>query len=201
MKNIAKLFALMALLMIGANNSILQAAIFVDSIYYDVDNTGTSAYNIINTIERPDIREEGESEIKDGDKFEKDGIFYNIISVADKTVDVTFTGETYYEVDEYSGDVVIPQTVNYGNTDFKVVGIGDWAFSSCSGLTSVTIPTSVTSIGNYAFFDCSGLTSVTIPNSVTSIGDYAFYECYGLTSVTIPNSVTSIGEAAFYECI
>ncbi|MBQ8736710.1 MAG: hypothetical protein IJY78_02620 [Bacteroidaceae bacterium] len=74
MKNIAKLFALMALLMIGANNSILQAAVLVDSIYYDVDNTGTSAYNIINTIERPDISEEGESEIKDGDKFEKDNI-------------------------------------------------------------------------------------------------------------------------------
>ncbi len=154
MKNIAKLFALMALLMIGANNSILQAAALVDSIYYDVDNTGTSAYNIINTIERPDIREEGESEIKDGDKFEKDGIFYNIISVADKTVDVTFTGETYYEVDEYSGDVVIPQTVNYGNTDFKVVGIGHFAFYNCEGLTSVTIPNSVTSIGNYAFYDC-----------------------------------------------
>ena len=145
MKNIAKLFALMALLMIGANNSILQAAIIVDSIYYDVDNTGTSAYNIINTIERPDIREEGESEIKDGDKFEKDGIFYNIISVADKTVDVTFTGETYDEVDnEYQGDVVIPQTVNYGNIDFKVVGIGIAAFVSCSGLTSISIPNSVT---------------------------------------------------------
>ena len=70
----------------------------------------------------------------------------------------------------------------------------------CSGLTSVTIPTSVTSIGGYAFVNCTGLTSVTIPNSVTSIGGYAFENCSGLTSVTIPNSVTSIGEGAFQEC-
>ena len=47
-------------------------------------------------------------------------------------------------------------------------GIAGSAFSGCSGLTSITIPNSVTSIGLYAFSGCSGLTSVTIPNSVTS---------------------------------
>jgi Flp pilus assembly protein protease CpaA len=73
-------------------------------------------------------------------------------------------------------------------------------YGGCSGLTSVTIPNSVTSIGSDAFFYCSGLTSVTIPNSVTSIGQYAFRECSGLTSVTIPNSVTSIGGGAFGYC-
>ncbi len=82
----------------------------------------------------------------------------------------------------------------------SVTSIGDWAFASCSGLTSVTIPNSVTSIGGYAFSGCSGLTSVTIPNSVTSIGGYAFSGCSGLTSVTIPNSVTSIGGYAFSGC-
>ncbi|MDO5398815.1 MAG: chitobiase/beta-hexosaminidase C-terminal domain-containing protein, partial [bacterium] len=53
----------------------------------------------------------------------------------------------------------------------------------CRGLTSVTIPTSVTSIGSGAFSYCSGLTSVTIPNSVTSIDSYAFEYCSGLTDV------------------
>ncbi len=79
-------------------------------------------------------------------------------------------------------------------------GIGDSAFSGYSGLTSVTIPDSVTSIGRCAFEDCSGLTSVTIPGSVTSIGRYAFEDCSGLTSVTIPGSVTNIGYHAFYGC-
>ena len=55
-------------------------------------------------------------------------------------------------------------------------------------------------IGNYAFSDCEGLTSVSIPSSVTTIGDYAFYCCRGLTSVSIPSSVTTIGDYAFCYC-
>ena len=62
------------------------------------------------------------------------------------------------------------------------------------------IPDSVTSIGDYAFSNCTGLTSVTIGNGVTSIGSGAFRDCTGLTSVTIGNSVTSIGYDAFRGC-
>ena len=72
----------------------------------------------------------------------------------------------------------------------SVTSIGDQAFDSCNGLTSVSIPESVTSIGNSAFFYCSGLTSVTIPNSVTSIGNSAFNECSGLTSITVESGNT-----------
>ena len=78
--------------------------------------------------------------------------------------------------------------------------LGYAAFSDCSGLTSLTIPSSVTSIGEYAFYGCSGLTSLTIPSNVTSIGESAFYGCSGLTSLTIPSSVTSIGYCAFLGC-
>ena len=68
---------------------------------------------------------------------------------------------------------------------FPVTRIGEKAFYECSGLISVTIPTSITTIGYRAFENCSSLTSVTIPNSVTSIGAYAFLHCSGLTSVHI----------------
>ena len=81
-----------------------------------------------------------------------------------------------------------------------VTSIGEYAFSDCRSLTSVTIPGSVTRIGEYAFYKCKSLTSVTIPDSVTRIGKYAFYDCTSLTSVTIPDSVTRIGEYAFSDC-
>ena len=82
----------------------------------------------------------------------------------------------------------------------SVTSIGYSAFEGCSGLTSLTIPSSVTSIGYKVFSGCSGLTSLTIPSSVTSIGSDTFYGCSGLTSLTIPSSVTYIGNSAFEGC-
>ena len=78
--------------------------------------------------------------------------------------------------------------------------LGDYAFYGCSGLTSFTIPSSVTKIGEAAFGDCSGLTSFTIPSCVTEIGRFAFSGCSGLTNLTIPSSVTKIGWYAFRGC-
>ena len=82
----------------------------------------------------------------------------------------------------------------------SVTSIGEYAFLACSSLTSITIPNSVTSIGEMAFRYCSSLTSITIPNCVTSIDSSAFEGCSSLTSITIGNSVTSIGLYAFSGC-
>jgi uncharacterized repeat protein (TIGR03803 family) len=95
--------------------------------------------------------------------------------------------------------VTIPTNIN----GLTVTGIGngeeDYVFED-TGVTSVTIPDSVTSIGDVAFYYCPSLTSATIGNGVTSIGDYAFYDCEDLTSVTIGNGVTNIGDYAFDDC-
>ena len=73
-----------------------------------------------------------------------------------------------------------------------VVAIGDWAFSNCSSLTSITIPNSVTSIGDGVFNGCTGLTNITIPNRVTTIGAKAFNGCNSLTLVRLySNSIVS----------
>jgi hypothetical protein len=68
------------------------------------------------------------------------------------------------------------------------------------GCMNTTIPNSVTAIDEYAFSGCSGLTSIDIPNSVTTIGGSAFSSCSDLTNVTIPKSVTTIGHTAFSHC-
>lgn len=78
--------------------------------------------------------------------------------------------------------------------------LGDYAFYGCSGLTSLTLPSSVTEIGEHAFLNCRGLTNFTIPSGVTKIGAGAFFCCYGLISLTIPSSVTAIGDRAFNYC-
>ena len=78
--------------------------------------------------------------------------------------------------------------------------LGDFAFYGCSGLTSLTLPSSVTKIGCYALSSCIGLTSLTLPSSVTEIGEHAFLSCRGLTNFTIPSGVTKIGGAAFFCC-
>jgi hypothetical protein len=124
--------------------------------------------------------------------FEVDGITYLITSSWEHTVMVSRVPE------EYQGSIIIPSSVYYNGVDYSVTEIGAWAFLKCSGLTSVTIPNSVTSIGGYAF-SSSGLTSVTIPNSVTSIAGSAFSHCTGLTSITLPRSIRRLGEGSFYD--
>ena len=145
-----------------------------------------------------------------------DGIYYSLAR-SSKQATVTY-GDT-----QYTGSVIIPETITYNGVTYTVTVIGErsfyydsdmtsviipksvtsieyCAFYECSGLTSVTIPNNVISIGHSAFAYCSGLTSVTIGNSVTEIAVSAFQSCYGLTEVTLPNSVTAIGELAFGYC-
>ena len=78
--------------------------------------------------------------------------------------------------------------------------IGDSAFESCSGLTSITLPSGVTEIGKFAFLHCSGLTSITLPSGLTEISSSAFSGCSGLTSITLPSGVTMIYSSAFESC-
>ncbi|MEG2541219.1 MAG: leucine-rich repeat protein, partial [Clostridia bacterium] len=89
------------------------------------------------------------------------------------------------------------------NTHFGYIfGASDYSFNASkvpASLKTVEI-TGGTSIGSSAFYSCYGLTSITVPNSVTSIGSWAFYGCWKLTSITVPNSVTSIENGAFSGC-
>ena len=110
-------------------------------------------------------------------EVEVDGIYYNL-DKKNKTASVT-SGEA-----KYKGTVVIPESIGVNGTTYSVTSLGNYCFCA-SGLTSITIPNSVTSLGKSCIDGCSGLTSVTIPNSVTSLGNYCFSDCSGLTEVHV----------------
>ena len=122
-------------------------------------------------------------------------LYYNIVA-GNARVTYENGGSPWYT--NLTGDLVIPASVTYYNITYSVTSIGEYAFRSCTGLTSVTIPNSVTSIGSEAFYGCTGLTSVNIPNSVTSIGEYAFYnvrhiEYYGTATGSPWGAITMNG--------
>ena len=80
-----------------------------------------------------------------------------------------------------------------------VTTIGDFAFSSCPGLRSINIPSSVTSIGRYSFSDCTGSTSISISSLLNTIGDYAFVDSSGLITVEPGNPNYSSLDGLLYN--
>ncbi|MDR0506543.1 MAG: leucine-rich repeat protein [Dysgonamonadaceae bacterium] len=149
--------------------------------------------------------------------FEMDGIYYNYIP-GTKNLEVTYNPDN-----GYIGKVVIPETVTYSGTTYRVTRIGERAFYPSSlpnantnlpdnvnnkknvslqypYLTSVVIPKGVKKIGKEAFMGCIELSSVTIPEGVINIGSGAFMNCCALKSIKLPNSLINIEEKAFMGC-
>ena len=123
-------------------------------------------------------------------------IYYNYINDGTELA-VTYRGTSYNSyIDEYTGEVIIPEEVTYNSKTLKVTSIGGSAFSGCSGLTSVTFYCK--EIGKW--FQNGYIKEIIIGDGVTSIEEDAFLNCTKLSSVTISNSVTSIGNGAFRSC-
>lgn len=101
--------------------------------------------------------------------------------------------------DDFSGALEIPQTID---GKYTVTAIGHDAFNNNTGVTSITIPSTVTEIGDCAFYSCTGLTgSLTIPGETAKIGGFAFYGCSGIRDdFAIPEGVVSLGYGAFSSC-
>ena len=102
-------------------------------------------------------------------------------------------------VDQYSGDIVIPDTVRFNGYTYNVTAIGKNAFLRCNKVNSVVLPSTLISIGTNAFSQTS-LSSIVIPSMVTTIGDGAFKNCTKLSQLVIGDRVTVIDEVAFNRC-
>ncbi len=109
--------------------------------------------------------------------------------------------EDGYGVKEVAKDFKGSLTVNSHYKGKPVVAISDYAFENCVGVTSVTVPDSVTRIGEGAFSGCKELRRVTLPDRLQTVEDKLFYACHRLESVNIPSQLVSIGSNAFFECV
>ena len=126
-------------------------------------------------------------------------LYFNVLS--NNECEVSRMYYTERNASYVSGSLVIPtQVTDAEGNRYTVVGIGKSAFVHCRGLSSVTVPTTVTYIGNAAFQKCRNLTTVNLPDAIKTIGDEAFEECSSLTELTLPRSVVSIGIEAFEDC-
>ncbi len=130
------------------------------------------------------------------DAFDKCG-FTGVITIPASVEDIGYT--PFYGCDGIDGFVVDPANEDYDSRDNCNAVIRTYTNELKFGCKNSTIPNTVTSIAEDAFNRCTGLTSVTIPNSVSSIGGYSFFFT-GLTSITIPGSVGFIGMNPFGGC-
>ncbi len=141
--------------------------------------------------------------------FVSNNIYYRITS--ENTVEVTYKNDSF---NSYSGQVVIPNTVTYSGTTYKVEEIGTKAFWNSTGLTSVTIHQNLKKINDNAFHGCTGMTHAAVINLSTwckinftnvganplNYGHYLKVNGSDLTNLVVPSGITKIGGFAFYGC-
>ena len=149
------------------------------------------------------------------------GVDYTLTeSASGNTATVSITNKTMQ-----TKNVVIPKVVTYGGNSYTVTtiarqafeantfietlvieadlgatGLKDYAFSQCSNLKQVTLPSSLTVIPGRCFRQCTSLTEITLPSNLQELGSCAFWKCTGLISIDIPASVTVISDKVFEEC-
>lgn len=141
--------------------------------------------------------------------FVSNNIYYR--KTSENTVEVTYKNDSF---NSYSGQVVIPNTVTYSGTTYKVEEIGTKAFWNSTGLTSVTIHQNLKKINDNAFHGCTGMTHAAVINLSTwckinftnvganplNYGHYLKVNGSDLTNLVVPSGITKIGGFAFYGC-
>ena len=184
-------------------------------IWVEVDLSGKIVADLSSLSEQELISklQAGHSELRqvfNGDNpvytLSNDGTCYSLInvprSITNFSIPSEYEGKPVKEIQRGAFMLCSNLTsVTFGDNS-QLTTIGSEAFYYCENLTSIEIPSSVTTIGYGAFYRCDKLTSVTFGDNsqLTTIGSEAFYYCENLTSIEIPSSVTTIGYGAFYDC-
>lgn len=133
------------------------------------------------------------TEAKDTDIFEIGGLYYNILSEEDKTAEVS---EAPFGTQDYNptGSITIPSKVLLGGKEYSVKRIGQFAFSNCRELSSITLPEGLETIEELAFSHCASLSTIEFPKTLKSIKTYAFEGC-PFKSLEMTDSITEMAKA------
>lgn len=130
--------------------------------------------------------------------FSEDHVYVNGIYYIFNENIATVTNRVYGNDPNYSGNIVIPETVSYGGKTYTVTSIGNGAFRY-TPITGVVIPNTIYGIGEGAFANCDQLTEVVLPYSVEGIGQGAFRDCDNLKTIVIPSNITGISQFSFFN--
>ena len=119
--------------------------------------------------------------------------------------DITYKPTTGTEVkvrdcNSSATSIIIPETVTNNGITYNVTCVGEDAFSWCTSLVSIELPSTITTIESFAFYYCTALNSLVIPNAVTSLGWEICYNCSALTSVTIGSGISELSDGTFSYC-
>ena len=129
--------------------------------------------------------------------FQVGKLHYKIVSVPDLTVEVTYPNEEEpddFNHSTYSGNIVIPATVQFKGKTFKVIGVGERAFYY-SKITSAELPEGIEYIGSSAFYMIESLKSINIPMGLKELKWGALDEC-DLNECIIPSTVERVRDNA-----
>lgn len=152
-----------------------------------------------------------------------DGLYYEIVTDWDSDILTTHACLVSSPETKYSGDIIVPDSVEYNGSFYQVKALAARAFEDCGSLNSIKLPEGIITIGDYCFHLCYALNRINLPNSIISLGvccfgfcksllsidlpseikylpDYCFYCCNNLEKINLPPCITSIGNYCFREC-
>ena len=129
-------------------------------------------------------------------EIEVNGLYFNVYPNTAKVIH-----PPGYLYKDYTGNIIIPETITYNGLTYTVDSIADYSFcptaGNPTGITSVTMPNTITNMGVAVFRECSLLTSVTLSTSLAILPDYTFDGCAALQQLELPASVITIRRFAF----
>ncbi len=128
--------------------------------------------------------------------FQEDGLYYNVLSEEDGTVELTYNGT----IGSYSGDITIPDHVMHNGKKYTVVRIGDDTFRQCEELVAIVMPQTLQSLGNNVFMGSNKLATLSFPDNISEMGDSVIRNCLSFRSVRLPSSMTYVPPYIFTGC-